>query len=84
MVKRFVLPHLLAMAFRHPHTDAEYFIVAQADESYGIRIVIPDQEPTLVTGFARLADAEAWVDAHRERVRSPAPKRAPFKLARSR
>jgi hypothetical protein len=63
-------PHLLSMASIHPHADAEYLVVRQADNSYGVRVLIPDQEPTLVIGFASQVDAEAWADKHRQRVRA--------------
>ena len=72
------------MASKHPHADAEYFIVRQSDNSYGVKILIPDQQPALVTGFASQADAKAWTDNHKQRVRATADKRAPFRFSTSR
>jgi len=48
-----------------------------------ICILIPDQQPALVTGFASQADAKAWTDKHRQRVRAT-DKRAPFRFSASR
>jgi hypothetical protein len=70
------------MASRHPHADAEYSILTRSDGSFAIRIVIPEQQPALVTGFATRPEAVAWADRHKQRVLEVPQRRAPFKWSR--
>ena len=61
------------MAKQHPHANASYRILARNDQSYGVEVVIPDQQPAMVSGLATRSDAEAWIDRHKQTVfRAPA------------
>jgi hypothetical protein len=51
-----------------PHPDAKYRIFARRDRTLGVEVVIPDTQPTTVTGFATAADAEAWIAVHNQRI----------------
>jgi hypothetical protein len=52
----------------HPHADANYRIVGLNNGSFGIEVSIPDSNPTTVTQFESREAAEAWIQAHRDRV----------------
>ena len=58
------------MARTHPHAEAAYRVIALEDGSFGVEVSIPDSNPTTVTRFASEEAAEAWIAAHRRRVRS--------------
>jgi hypothetical protein len=69
-------PHIEAMAFRHPHSDATYRVIPQANDTYGVEVLIDAMNPTMVTGFASEPDAEAWIERHKLHVASgPAGRR---------
>jgi hypothetical protein len=57
------------MEQKHPHADAVYRVVTQEDETFGVEVTIPETSPTTVTSFASEADAEAWIEDHKNRVR---------------
>jgi hypothetical protein len=52
----------------HPHAGATYQIIPRADGGFGVEVTIPNSHPTMVTGFATEAAAEAWVARHKEGV----------------
>jgi len=58
------------MARTHPHAEATYRVVSFDDGSFGVEVNIPVSLPTTVRMFKTEADAEMWIDEHRERVRS--------------
>ena len=60
--------HIGRMEQKHPHADAAYRVVRQADETYAVEVAVPDSNPTMVTSFTTAAKAEAWISAHKERV----------------
>ena len=57
------------MEQKHPHADAVYRVVTQEDDTFGVEVTIPETSPTTVTSFASEADAEAWIEGHKARVR---------------
>ena len=62
----------------HPHADAQYVVFQQKDQSFGVRVSIPDSYPTTVTSFASEAEAGAWIAAHKKKVQdSTGLRRAP-------
>ena len=54
---------------KHPHAEAVYRVVAQEDATFGVEVTIPETSPTTVTSFASEAEAEAWIEGHKDRVR---------------
>jgi hypothetical protein len=52
----------------HPHAGATYQVVAREDGGFGVEVTIPNSHPTMVTGFATEAAAEAWIARHKEGV----------------
>jgi hypothetical protein len=56
------------MEQKHPHAEAVYRVIRLADNTFGVEVAIPDTEPTRVTSFATVQDAEAWIAVHKERV----------------
>jgi len=52
----------------HPHTDATYRLMKQADGTFAIEVTIPDTQPTKVSGFDTQAKAEAWIGRHKANV----------------
>jgi hypothetical protein len=58
------------MPQKHPHIEAAYRVVALEDGGFGVEVTIPDSAPTMVTRFAVEADADAWIDKHRQKVQT--------------
>jgi hypothetical protein len=56
------------MERKHPHADATYRVLQQDDLTFGVEVKIPDTNPTTVTSFASKADAERWIERHKEGV----------------
>jgi hypothetical protein len=56
------------MPMKHPHADATYRVVSHLDSAYAVEVTIPASNPTLVTSFATVGDAETWIARHRARV----------------
>jgi hypothetical protein len=52
----------------HPHAEANYEVVPLAAGGFGVKISIPDSNPTTVTRFDSEAAAEAWIAAHKTRI----------------
>ncbi len=52
----------------HPHAEASYRVLPLNDGSFGVEVTIPDSHPTTVTKFDSPEAAEAWINAHRDRV----------------
>ena len=57
---------------------ASYRVFALADMSYGVEVTIPDTFPTTVRPFASEADAERWIERHKEKSRQQ-PAKKPFR-----
>ena len=56
------------MAQIHPHTNATYRIVQRSDKSFGAEVSIPGMLPTMISGFATKALAEAWIAKHKQEI----------------
>jgi hypothetical protein len=54
----------------HPHSGASYSVVSLDNMTFGVRVTIPDSSPTTVTSFASAADAESWIERHKQAVAS--------------
>jgi hypothetical protein len=52
----------------HPHADAIYEVVPLDAGGFGVKVSIPDTNPTMVSGFDTVAAAEAWIASHKSRV----------------
>jgi len=52
----------------HPHAEAAYRVLADADGSFAVEVIIPDSHPAKVSPFATEAAAEEWIADHRRRV----------------
>jgi hypothetical protein len=52
----------------HPHKGATYRLVRQRDGSFGVKVSILGNHPTVVTGFATELAAEAWMAKHKQEV----------------
>ncbi len=56
------------MAQTHPHAEATYRVLERPDKSFAAEVVIPGMFPTLISGFATEADAQAWIAKHKQDV----------------
>jgi hypothetical protein len=56
------------MAKEHPHTGATRELIVQQDGSFAVKVTIPGSHPTMVTGFASKASAQAWMASHKRQV----------------
>ncbi|MGA7325805.1 MAG: hypothetical protein WBX25_15280 [Rhodomicrobium sp.] len=56
------------MANEHPHTGAAYRVLPQNNMTYGVEVVVPGAYPAIVTSFATVQNAEAWISDHKRRV----------------
>jgi hypothetical protein len=54
----------------HPHSDATYEVVPLVDGGFSVEVSIPGSEATTVLGFATDEAANAWISAHRQRVKA--------------
>jgi len=48
------------------------------DKSYGVEVAIPDAFPAMVTGLATEADAERWIERHKNEITQGPPQRTKF------
>jgi hypothetical protein len=56
------------MARIHPHAGASYRIIRRPDMTFGTEVTIEGMSPTIITGFATEAMAEAWIEKHRREI----------------
>jgi hypothetical protein len=63
------------MAQLHPHADATYRVIRRPDMSFGAEVTIPGMNPTVITGFATEALAEAWIAKHKREIEDYPPER---------
>jgi hypothetical protein len=63
----------------HPHAEALYEVVALGAGGFGVKVSIPDTSPTMVSGFATEAAAEAWIVTHKSRVQAQSQLKTPFR-----
>jgi hypothetical protein len=53
---------------QHPHSGAIYQLIRERDGSFAVKVQIPDNHPTMVTGFATEPAAAAWIANHKQEV----------------
>ena len=63
----------------HPHAEAVYRIVAEADSRFAVEVIVPGASPALVRSFASEQDAEAWIARHKESVVQSSSRRGWFR-----
>jgi hypothetical protein len=65
----------------HPHAGATYRLMRAPGEAFAVEVVIPGMNPTLVTGFGAEAEAERWIERHKEAVAAgpPSRRKRPFR-----
>jgi hypothetical protein len=61
------------MARQHPHIGATYRVLQRPDMSFGAEVAIFGMNPTVITGFATEALADAWIEKHKREVADYAP-----------
>jgi hypothetical protein len=71
VVTRLDMPRL------HPHAGAIYSVVPLGDGSFGVEVIVPETNPTRVSGFATKIAAGAWIETHKRQVESNLPYRRP-------
>jgi hypothetical protein len=54
----------------HPHAEASYEVVPLDAGGFSVKVLIPDTNPTTVSGFDSQAAAEAWIASHKSRVQA--------------
>jgi hypothetical protein len=54
----------------HPHTEAIYEVVLLDAGRFGVKVSIPDTNPTTVSSFDSEAAAEAWITSHKARIQA--------------
>jgi hypothetical protein len=67
----------------HPHAEALYEVVPFDAGGFGVRVTIPDTNPTMVSGFSTQAAAEAWVASHKSRVQAQSQPKTVFRRSNS-
>ena len=61
----------------HPHAEAIYSVVPLGDGSFGVEVIVPETNPTRVSGFATEIAAGAWIETHKGQVELNLPYRRP-------
>jgi hypothetical protein len=56
------------MAQSHPHVGATYRVFQRSDKSFAAEVTILGTNPTIITGFATEALAEAWIAKHKREI----------------
>ncbi|HTJ64155.1 MAG TPA: hypothetical protein VL899_10115 [Alphaproteobacteria bacterium] len=56
------------MVIKNRNSEAIFSIFSRDDSSYAIEVVIPESNPTTVTGFASREAAEGWIASYKERL----------------
>jgi hypothetical protein len=59
----------------HPHAGATYRVIRRPDMSFGAEVTILGMSPTVITGFATEALAEAWIAKHKREIEDYPPER---------
>jgi hypothetical protein len=54
----------------HPYTDAIYEVILLDAGGFGVKVSIPDTNPTMVSSFDTEAAAEAWIASHKTRIQA--------------
>jgi len=61
----------------HPHAEAIYSVVPLGDGSFGVEVIVPETNPTRVSGFATEIAAGEWIETHKRQVELNLPYRRP-------
>src|SRR5271167_613681 len=59
----------------HPYAEAIYSVVPLGDGSFGVEVIVPETNPTRVSGFATEIAAGAWIETHKRQVELNLPYR---------
>jgi hypothetical protein len=54
----------------HPYAEAIYEVVPLEAGKFGVKVSIPDTNPTTVSSFDSEAAAEAWIASHKARIQA--------------
>ena len=54
----------------HPHAEAIYEVVLLDAGRFGVKVSIPDTNPTTVSSFDTEAAAEAWIASYKTRTQA--------------
>jgi len=54
----------------HPYAEAIYEVILLDAGGFGVKVSIPDTNPTTVSSFDTEAAAEAWIASHKTRVQA--------------
>jgi hypothetical protein len=54
----------------HPYADAIYEVILLDAGGFGVKVSIPDTNPTMVSSFDTEAAAEAWIASHKTRIQA--------------
>jgi hypothetical protein len=65
----------------HPHAGATYKLLRAPGRAFAVEVSIPGMNPTLVTGFGAEAEAERWIERHKQAVAAgpPSRRKRPFR-----
>ena len=66
----------------HPHAEAIYEVVLLDAGRFGVKVSIPDTNPTMVSRFDSAAAAEAWITSHKARIEAQSQPRAIFRRSK--
>jgi|SRR5271168_2686063 len=61
----------------NPHAEAIYSVVPLGDGSFVVEVIVPETNPTRVTGFATEIAAGARIETHKRQVELNLPISAP-------
>jgi len=54
----------------HPYAEAIYEVILLDAGGFGVKVSIPDTNPTMVSSFDTEAAPEAWVALHKTRIQA--------------
>jgi len=54
----------------HPYAEAIYEVILLDAGGFGVKVSIPDTNPTMVTSFDTEAAAEAWIASHKTLIQA--------------
>ena len=54
----------------HPYAEAIYEVILLDAGGFGVKVSIPDTNPTMVSSFDTEAAAEAWSASHKTRIQA--------------
>ena len=63
---------------QHPHLGATYEILEKHVGGCTVEVKVPGALPATISGLATRADAEQWIERHKQGVAQGVPKRRSF------